>query len=76
MKYILKNIILEGQFKDNGDGTGIQSISVVTGIEGDTYNFLRTNTFNVPLVTDSISEAKHILQQAALDFIAINYPSI
>jgi len=76
MKYILINLILEGQFKDNLDGTGTQKISVVTGIDGDTHGFVKTDTFDVPLTTStSIDADKAILNQAALDFIAANYPN-
>lgn len=75
MKYILKNLILEGQFQKAEGHKGTQKISVVTGIEGDEHNFLRTNTFDVELdTTKSIEENEGVLQQAALDFIATNYP--
>lgn len=75
MKYILKNLVLEGQFQKGEDHKGIQKISVVTGIDGDTHEFVKTNTFDVELdTTKSIEDNELALRQAALDFITITYP--
>lgn len=75
MKYILKNLILEGQFQKGEDHKGTQKISVVTGIDGDAHDFVKTNTFDVELdTTKSIEENEGVLQQSALDFIKTNYP--
>lgn len=74
-QYELRNIVLEGNFVDSGNGNGSQKISVVVGIVGEPYGFVKTNTFDVGLETSkSIDENKKILRQNALEFINENYP--
>jgi len=74
-QYELRNLILEGNFIDSGNGAGSQKISIVIGIVGEPYDFVKTNTFNVRLETSkSIDANKATLQISALNFIATNYP--
>lgn len=74
-QYEMKDMILEGNFIDSANGNGSQRISVVIGIVGEPYGFVKTNTFSVGLKTSkSIDQNKIILRQAALNFINENYP--
>jgi hypothetical protein len=76
MQYELRNSSIEGPFKDNQDGTGIQNVIIVTGIVGDKHDFLRMD--NVPITLDttkSINENKTALTQKILEFIAQKYPN-
>lgn len=74
-QYELRDLVLEGSFVDSGNGNGYQKISVVIGITGEPYGFVKTSTFDVGLKTSvSIDANKLILRQKAMEFINENYP--
>lgn len=61
---------------NNGDGTATFTISVISGIVGDTYGFIRGDATTVKLALSKTGTVIYSDIEAAVDaFVASKYPN-
>lgn len=77
MNYILKGIKLNGAPTVNTEtGEISQDVTVITGIEGDEYDFIRTDTITgTSSMKKTGQEISNDFDTQAEQFVKTNYPS-
>lgn len=81
MKYILIDWKMNGVLKDNGNETSTQPISIVVGIEGDTYGFVAPNPEKnllnviVPNKSLDLDQLREFVTTKAIEFVKNTYPN-
>lgn len=78
MNYEVKNVILSGSPKRKDESTFIQTVTIVTGIVGQTYKgFENLDMLDVefPATGKNATQIEALIQSKAAEFSSTKYPN-